>query len=223
MEAVFAEERARSHEYGGRSVFGSSRRRRGAQGAPEPRTDAATSPCAFSHASARSVSGNSRRVSAQNSGEWFMWLHMRDLVRGEIVEHVGRREDQPPGEIERAGRGAGAPAARGVAQRQPARLDAGGGGVAGDGGFEIAPRLALEIIGDAARHMRRLAGDAEQRPLGALLPPDDAARVRPMRRCGGRRRAAARFRRAGTRPAAAAARAARRSRRRGARRNRAPA
>ena len=68
-EAVLAEERARSHEYGGRSVFGDEPLSRGRP----PRSDAATAPCALSHASARSVSGNSRRVSVQNSGEWFMW------------------------------------------------------------------------------------------------------------------------------------------------------
>ena len=73
-EALFAEERARSHEYGGRSVFGFEPR----AGAPltrrlRPRPKRCSDdPCALSHASARSVSGNSRRVSAQNSGEWFM-------------------------------------------------------------------------------------------------------------------------------------------------------
>ena len=48
--------------------------------------------------------------------------------------------------------------------------------MAGDGGFEIAPRLALEVIGDAARDMRGLAGDADR----FRLQPDDAARVRPV-------------------------------------------
>src|SRR5580704_181509 len=47
---------------------------------------------------------------------------MRHFVGGEIVEHEGRGEDQPPGERQRAGGGAGTPAARLVADRNP--LDA---------------------------------------------------------------------------------------------------
>jgi len=31
---------------------------------------------------------------------------MRDLMGGQIVQHVGRREDQPPGKRQRSGRGA---------------------------------------------------------------------------------------------------------------------
>src|SRR5690242_18653973 len=40
---------------------------------------------------------------------------MRHFVGGEIVEHEGRREDQAPGERQRAGRRAGTPAARLIA------------------------------------------------------------------------------------------------------------
>src|ERR1700756_3022056 len=40
---------------------------------------------------------------------------MRYLMGGEIVEHEGRREDQPPGERQRASGGAGPPTARLVA------------------------------------------------------------------------------------------------------------
>ena len=41
-------------------------------------------------------------------------------------------------------------------------------------------RLALEEVGDAARHMRPLARDANERPVLALLDPDDAARAWPV-------------------------------------------
>src|SRR6202007_1491053 len=49
---------------------------------------------------------------------------MRHLMGGEIVHHIGRREDQPPRERQRARRGAGPPAARLVADRQPLDPDA---------------------------------------------------------------------------------------------------
>ena len=81
---------------------------------------------------------------------------MRHLVRGEVVEHERRRKNQAPGKIEPAGRRAGAPAADRIAQHDAARLDA-ELLVAGHGGLDIPARLALQKIGDAARHMRPLA------------------------------------------------------------------
>ena len=52
--------------------------------------------------------------------------------------------------------------------------------MAGNGGFEILARLALEEIADAARHMRPLPGNADERPAFARLEPHDAALARPM-------------------------------------------
>ena len=147
---------------------------------------------------------------------------MRDLVRGEIVEHIGRREDQPPGEIETAGRRARAPAARGVAQ---ARCGCG-----------ATPSRSAWRATAASRSSRasRLRKSATRRaicgvsPLTQMIGPRAPVSVqttpRSPGRCtiGGRRRAAASPRRARRRPAAAAARAARRSRPHAARRIRAP-
>ena len=55
------------------------------------------------------------------------------------------------------------------------------GGIAAAGGVEIARRLALEVVADAAVDVRRLAGDAEQ-PLAVLvgLGPHRAARAAAM-------------------------------------------
>ena len=83
---------------------------------------------------------------------------VRDFVRGEIVENIRRRENQPPGKIQPARRGARAPAARGVAQGDAARRDAEPLGVTRDRRLDVLARLALEEIGDAARDMRLLAG-----------------------------------------------------------------
>ena len=47
----------------------------------------------------------------QKRWEWFSLLEMRDLVGGEVVEHEGRREDEPPGEAQ-------AP----LAEQEPQRL-----------------------------------------------------------------------------------------------------
>src|SRR4029077_4447382 len=44
---------------------------------------------------------------------------MRHFMRGEIVQYVRRRKDQPPGKRQRSGRGAGTPAARLIADRHP--------------------------------------------------------------------------------------------------------
>src|SRR5690349_1389557 len=40
-----------------------------------------------------------------------------DLVGGQVIQHEGRRHDEPPGEVERSLGRAGAPAALGVAHR----------------------------------------------------------------------------------------------------------
>ena len=110
-----------------------------------------------------------------------IYVHdMRHLMRGEIIEHERRRENQAPGEIESAGRRARAPAAHRVAQHDAARLDAELFGMPGHRGLEILARLALQEIGDAARHMRPLAGNADQRPALARLEPDPAAFAWPM-------------------------------------------
>src|SRR5713226_10609271 len=82
---------------------------------------------------------------------------LRDLVRGEIVEHVRRREDEAPGEGQHAGRRARAPAARLIADRDAFGLDAQLLRVAAARRLEIALRLALEIIGHASPDMRRRA------------------------------------------------------------------
>ena len=52
--------------------------------------------------------------------------------------------------------------------------------LAGYCGLEISPRFTLQVISDAPRHVRRIAGDAKQRPLRADLDPDDSARARPV-------------------------------------------
>src|SRR5262249_19558651 len=85
---------------------------------------------------------------------------MRHLMRGEVIEHERRRENQAPREIEPTGRRAGAPAAYRIAQHDAARLDAELLRVPGDSGLEVLARLALEEVGDATRHMRPLAGNA---------------------------------------------------------------
>src|SRR5271167_1408169 len=100
---------------------------------------------------------------------------MGDLVRREIVEHERRREDQAPGEAERAGRRARAPAAHRVAHRDSLRLDPDAPRVPRDRGLDVLMRLALQEISDATRHVRAFARDADERLILALLEPDDAA------------------------------------------------
>src|SRR3569832_374939 len=87
---------------------------------------------------------------------------MRRLVRGEVVEHEGRRQYQPPGIRQHAGRRARAPATGLVADRYALEADAErrGGGAAG--ALEVLLGLALEIVAHAPRDVRRFAGDAEQ-------------------------------------------------------------
>src|ERR1700691_991592 len=105
---------------------------------------------------------------------------MRHLVRGEVIEHKGRRENEAPGEIEPTRRRARTPAAHRVAQHDAARLDAELLRMPGDRSLEILARLALEEIGDATRHMRPLAGNADERSALACLEPGPAALAWPM-------------------------------------------
>src|SRR4051794_16564343 len=86
---------------------------------------------------------------------------MGDLVRGEIVEHIGRCEDQAPGERQRAGRGAGAPTTGLIADREPLDLDAKLRGISFRGTLKVAAGLALEEVADATVGMLDAAGDAE--------------------------------------------------------------
>ena len=65
---------------------------------------------------------------------------MRDLVGGEIIEHEGRRENEPPREIQRARGGAGSPAADGVAHGDATRGDDDGGRVTLHRRLEIGAR-----------------------------------------------------------------------------------
>src|SRR3954463_4979682 len=106
---------------------------------------------------------------------------MGDFVGGEIVKHVGRRKDQPPGERQRARRGAGAPAARLIADREPLDPDAQVGGLGLRRTLKIAARLALEEIMDAAVGMVDAAGDAENALTAiAHFGPHRAARPGAM-------------------------------------------
>src|SRR5580692_5666758 len=107
---------------------------------------------------------------------------MRDLVGGEIIEHVARREDEPPRERQRARGRARAPAARLVADRDSPHRHAEAIGIARDRGLEIALGLALEVVGDAPRHMVALARDTQQTAAIAVdLGPYRAARAAPVR------------------------------------------
>src|SRR5205823_2963444 len=105
-----------------------------------------------------------------------------NLVGGEIIEHEGRREDEPPGIRQRSTGRARAPAARLVAYRNTLDRNPEDRGVPAARGFEVASRLALEEVGDPAADMGRRARHAkEPRPVRAGLRPDGAARARPVR------------------------------------------
>src|SRR6202021_368632 len=105
---------------------------------------------------------------------------MRHLMRGKVIEHKGRRENQAPGEIEPSGRRARAPTAHRIAQHHTAGLDAKLLRMRGDRSLEILARLALEEIGDATRHVRPLAGNADERSALARFEPDATALARPV-------------------------------------------
>ena len=75
---------------------------------------------------------------------------MRHLVRGEIIEHVWRRENEPPGERHGTRRGAGAPAAGLIADRQPLYLDAQRLRIELRRLVQVAANFALQVIVDPA-------------------------------------------------------------------------
>ena len=103
---------------------------------------------------------------------------MGDLMGGQIVEHIARGQNQPPRKRQHTGRRARPPAARLVANRDAAKADAEFPGKMPDGDLEVALGLALEIIGDAARDVFGLAGDAQQAFAAAVaLGPYRAARA----------------------------------------------
>ena len=102
----------------------------------------------------------------------YPYVVVRDLVRGEIVEHIGRREDEPPGEREHARIGARAPAARLVAHRDALDRELEPFGVAAARRFEVAARLALEEVADAPVRQKTLS-QAMLRILLADTAADD--------------------------------------------------
>src|SRR5262249_56934734 len=98
---------------------------------------------------------------------------MTHLVRGEVVEHERRCENESPGKRQHAGIRARAPTARLVAHANALDGDAELGGVAPARGLEIALRLAFEEVAGAAVDVRRPAGGAKhpRAPLLGLRPP----------------------------------------------------
>src|SRR5580704_1605205 len=78
---------------------------------------------------------------------------MRDLMCGEIVEDERRRENEPPRERQGAVRRARSPAAFRVLDGDASHLRPRRRRVASDRDLEITPRLALQELGDAPRHM----------------------------------------------------------------------
>ncbi len=106
---------------------------------------------------------------------------VRDLVRGEIVEHEGRRQDETPGERQHAGVRARSPAARLVAHRDTLERDVELARMAPARALEIALRLALEEVADAAVDVRALARDAQQEPTFSVsLGPHRSALAAAM-------------------------------------------
>jgi hypothetical protein len=103
---------------------------------------------------------------------------MGDLMRGEIVEHERRREDETPGEGQRAARGAGAPASGLIAHIDALRLEVEAPRMDCDARLEIELRLPLEPVEQAARRMIFLAGHMQTRQT----PHRDARTFGPCRR-----------------------------------------
>ena len=109
---------------------------------------------------------------------------MRHLVGGDIVEHVGGRQDQPPGERQQPARRARAPAGRLVAQRDVPGAHVELAGVPGDARVEILVRLRDQPVLQPARGVLGAAGDVEARHAarrvidahhaGALRGPQEA-------------------------------------------------
>src|SRR5260370_39490200 len=108
-------------------------------------------------------------------------LHeMAHLVRGQVVEHEGRRENEEPGERQYARIGARARPAGLITYADPLDRTTECGRIMTTCCPQIALRLALQKAADAALDMRWFAGDAE-RALAALvdLGPCWAARAAP--------------------------------------------
>src|SRR5579859_4572365 len=107
---------------------------------------------------------------------------MGDLVGREIVQHIGRRENQPPGKRQRPGRGAGAPAARLVANGNPPDFYAQRLGVESGSLLQILARFALQIVVHPPLGMFDATCRAED-TLTALarFGPHGAALARSMR------------------------------------------
>src|SRR5580692_2748843 len=100
---------------------------------------------------------------------------VRHLVRGEIIEYVARRQNEPPRERQHAGGRARAPAARLIAHCYTFDGDAESLGKFQARGFELAPGLAAQVIADAPVEMRRVAGDAQQSlAVTGYFSPDGA-------------------------------------------------
>src|SRR6267142_3408419 len=83
---------------------------------------------------------------------------MGDLMGGEIVQHIGRREDQAPGKRQRSGRSARTPAARLIADRYPLDPDAEVLRVGERSLVQILACFALEEVVDAPVHVLDAAG-----------------------------------------------------------------
>src|SRR5260370_27602400 len=106
-------------------------------------------------------------------------LHeMAHLVRGKVVEHEGRRENEAPGERQYARVGARAPPAGLITYADPLDRKTEFGRIMTTCCPQIALRLALQKVADAALDMRWFAGDAKH-ALAALvdLGPCCAARA----------------------------------------------
>lgn len=148
-----------------------------------------------SHFLARSIDGQTFAAHAPEPRRVVHLDEMSDFVGGEIVEHEGRCEDQAPGERQRAGRGAGAPAAGLIADREPLDPDTEFGRIGFRRALKIAARLALEEVADAAVDMFEPTGDAEDAFTAiSHLGPHRAARAGAMN--DAMRRAAERYHRA---------------------------
>src|ERR1700686_4980885 len=83
---------------------------------------------------------------------------MGHLMAGEIIQHIRRREDQPPRERQRPCGGARTPAARLTADRRPLPLDAERLGVSLRRLRQVAARFALEIVMNPPLDVPRSSG-----------------------------------------------------------------
>src|ERR1700694_3926975 len=82
---------------------------------------------------------------------------MGHLMAGEIIQHIRRREDQPPRERQRPRGGARTPAARLIADRQPLHLDAERLGVSLRRLLQGAARIGVEIVMNPSLCLSRLS------------------------------------------------------------------